>query len=132
MAVDLRRGSPHFAKWVARTLSGENGLAVWVPVGFAHGYMALDDNTYVWYKCTGPYVPDAERALNYKDPHVGIKWPMEPRIISQKDTVAPCLASAEFDFLYNARTSTDESDSGARGPLEGVAVRQWPQRAVDQ
>ena len=101
VAVDLRRGSPTFAKWVGRTLSGENGLALWVPVGFAHGFVALEDDTLVSYKCTCMHTPEAERSLSYKDPEVGIKWPLEPTIISDKDRKAPGLKDAEYYFTFN-------------------------------
>lgn len=99
-AVDLRKGSPTFGKWVGRELSGANGLSLWVPAGFAHGFVALEDDTHVWYKCTGHHAPEAERALNYKDPDVGIAWPIEPSVISEKDAAAPMLAGAEYDFDY--------------------------------
>ena len=100
VAVDLRKGSPSFGRWVGRTLSRENMLALWVPVGFAHGFVALEDDTLVWYKCTGTHVPEAERSLNYKDPEVAIEWPLEPSIVSQKDAEAPLLGDAEYDFVY--------------------------------
>ena len=101
-AVDLRQGSPTFGKWVGRTLSGENGLALWVPVGFAHGFVALEDETLVWYKCTGAHAPEAERSLRYSDPSVAVEWPIEPTIISPKDADAPLLADADYDFVHRA------------------------------
>jgi dTDP-4-dehydrorhamnose 3,5-epimerase len=100
VAVDLRKGSPSFGKWVGRTLSGEDSAALWIPAGFAHGFMALEDDTLVWYKCTSTHAPDAERSLNYNDPAVGIEWPLEPSVISSKDAGAPLLADAEYDFIY--------------------------------
>lgn len=100
VAVDLRKGSPSFGKWVGRTLSAENGLSLWVPVGFAHGFVALEDDTLVWYKCTGAHAPEAERSLRYNDPSVAVEWPLEPTTISQKDADAPLLADAEYDFVY--------------------------------
>jgi dTDP-4-dehydrorhamnose 3,5-epimerase len=102
VAVDLRRGSPTFAKWVGRVLSGENGLALWIPAGFAHGFVALEDNSVVYYKCTSVHVPESERALSYKDPTVAISWPIEPTVVSEKDAVAPFLAQAEYNFVYHA------------------------------
>jgi len=102
VAVDLRRGSPSFGKWVGRTLSAENGIALWVPVGFAHGFVALEDDTLVWYKCTGSHAPEAERAVRYSDPNIGVEWPIEPTVVSQKDEDAPLLADAEYDFVYGA------------------------------
>jgi dTDP-4-dehydrorhamnose 3,5-epimerase len=100
VAVDLRRGSPTFGKWVGRTLSGEDSKALWVPVGFAHGFVALEDDSYVWYKCTGAHAPEAERSLRYSDPTVGVEWPIEPTVISQKDAEAPLLADADYDFVH--------------------------------
>ncbi|MCP4645751.1 MAG: dTDP-4-dehydrorhamnose 3,5-epimerase [bacterium] len=101
VAVDLRRGSPTFGKWIGRTLSAENNLALWVPVGFAHGFVALEDDTYVYYKCSGTHAPVAERALSYKDPDVAIAWPLEPSIVSEKDEAAPLLGDAETNFVFN-------------------------------
>jgi dTDP-4-dehydrorhamnose 3,5-epimerase len=98
VAVDLRDGSPTFGKWVGRTLSGDKGLALWVPVGFAHGFVALEDDTFVVYKCTEIYTPESERSLSYADPEVGIEWPMTPTIISEKDAEAPSLQEAEYNF----------------------------------
>lgn len=100
VAVDLRRGSPTFGKWVGRELREDSGLALWVPVGFAHGFVALEDNTQVFYKCTTPWVPQAERSLRYNDKDVGIEWPIEPTLISEKDSDAPGLDAAEFNFSY--------------------------------
>lgn len=101
VAVDLRQGSPTFGKWVGRELSAENGLALWVPIGFAHGFVAMEDNTLVYYKCSGVHTPEVERAVNYKDPEVGIEWPLEPTIISEKDAAAPGLQDAEYNFVYS-------------------------------
>jgi len=100
VAVDLRRGSPTFARWVGRKLSAENGLSLWVPVGFAHGFVALEDDTLVWYKCTDSHAPDTERSLHYDDPTVGVSWPLRPTIVSPKDEAAPRLADAEYDFVH--------------------------------
>ena len=98
VAVDLRAGSPTYSKWVGRELSGSNHLSLWVPVGFAHGFVALEDDTLVHYKCTGMHEPDAERAVSYKDPTIAIEWPLEPSVITQKDEDAPLLADAEANF----------------------------------
>ena len=93
-AVDLRRESATFGKWVGRTLSAENNVALWVPVGFAHGFLALEDQSLVYYKCTGVYTPAAERSLVYSDEAVGIKWPFEPTLVTPKDADAPLLQDA--------------------------------------
>jgi len=103
VAVDLRRGSPTFGKWVGRTLSAENGLALWVPIGFAHGFLSLEDDTVVLYKCTNTHAPNAERAVRYSDPDLNIRWPFEPTLVSPKDRAAPLLAAAEFDFTFESR-----------------------------
>lgn len=101
VAVDLRKGSATFGKWAGRTLSAENGLSMWVPVGFAHGFIALEDDSLVLYKCTGSYAPQAERSLRYDDPTVSIDWPLEPTCVSPKDAEAPLLADAEYDFVLS-------------------------------
>ena len=100
VAVDLRAGSPTYAKWVARELSGENSLALWVPPGFAHGFLALEDESLVYYKCTAIHAPDFERAVSYKDPTIAIEWPIEPTSITAKDEEAPLLGEAETGFRY--------------------------------
>lgn len=104
VAVDLRRGSPTFGKWVGRTLTGDNGLALWVPRGFAHGFLALEDGSFVYYKQTGRYAPEAERSLHYADPQLAIAWPITPTLISPKDAAAPNLANAEHNFDFPCPT----------------------------
>lgn len=101
VAVDLREASPTFGNWVGRTLSADNGLALWVPVGFAHGFVALKDQAVVYYKCTDVYTPEAERSLLYSDPAVGIEWPLEPTRIAEKDAAAPPLDKADFNFTFS-------------------------------
>lgn len=100
VAVDLRRGSPHFGGWVGRCLSEENRLGLWVPAGFAHGFVAQEDDTLVLYKCNSLYHPESERSLLYNDPEIGIEWPTEPTIVSEKDAAAPSLADAEYNFDF--------------------------------
>lgn len=100
VAVDLREGSLTFGKWIGRELNAENGMWLWVPSGFAHGFVALEDNSLVYYKCDSTHCPEAERAVSYKDPAIGIEWPMTPTVISEKDENAPALAEAEYNFVY--------------------------------
>lgn len=100
VVVDLRRGSPTFGKWWGHELSERDGLSLWIPIGFAHGFLALEDGTLVQYKCTGHHSPACERALSYRCPKVGIRWPFDPAIISRKDAAAPVLDQAEFNFVY--------------------------------
>jgi dTDP-4-dehydrorhamnose 3,5-epimerase len=103
VAVDLRRGSPSFGKWVGRTLSEENRQSMWVPIGFAHGFLALEDATLVLYKCTEIHTPEAERAIHYADAKIGIEWPLAPTLVAPKDAAAPPLDAAEFNFEYRSR-----------------------------
>jgi dTDP-4-dehydrorhamnose 3,5-epimerase len=100
VAVDLRRSSPTFGRWVGRELSAENHLALWVPSGFAHGFLALSgpEDVLVYYKCTEHHVPESERAINYADQAIGIAWPAEPVLIAPKDAEAPMLADGEYNF----------------------------------
>ena len=100
VAVDIRRGSPTFGKWVGRILSADNHLALWIPRGFAHGFMALEDGTLFFYKCTTFHAPEAERTILYNDPAIAIQWPLEPTAISPKDQTAPPLAEAEYNFQF--------------------------------
>lgn len=100
VAVDLRRGSPTFGRWHGIELSAENHLSFWVPAGFAHGFVALEDDTLVHYKCTGHHAPAFERALNYACPKVGIVWPVAPSVITQKDADAPFLDDVDTNFSY--------------------------------
>lgn len=100
VAIDLRVGSPTYAKWVGRELSAANHLSLWVPVGFAHGFVALEDDTLVHYKCTAIHTPEAERAVRYDDPTIGIEWPLAPSVITEKDAKAPRLEDVENQFEY--------------------------------
>ncbi len=102
VAVDLRKGAPTFGQWVGRELNDENRLALWIPPGFAHGFVALADHTLVFYKCTATHHPEAERALRWDDPQLGIRWPLKPTTVSDKDAAAPGLAQAEYNFTYTA------------------------------
>ncbi len=94
VAVDLRWSSPYFGKWVGVELTAENKRMLWVPEGFAHGFLTLEDDTDFLYKCTAPYEPTCEHTLAWDDPAVGIEWPvagLDP-IISEKDARGLALA----------------------------------------
>ncbi|HSJ78221.1 MAG TPA: dTDP-4-dehydrorhamnose 3,5-epimerase [Erythrobacter sp.] len=94
VAVDLRQASPHFGQWVGVELSAANRRMFWVPEGFAHGFLTLEDDTDFLYKCTAPYRPQSEHTLAWNDPAVGIVWPasgIHP-IISEMDTCGLALA----------------------------------------
>lgn len=77
VAVDLRRSSQHFGKWVGVELSAANKRMFWVPEGFAHGFLTLEDGTDFLYKCTSYYAPQHEQSLAWNDPDVGIEWPLD-------------------------------------------------------
>lgn len=104
VAVDIRRGSPDFGKWVGAELSDENHLQMWVPPGFAHGFMALSDEADVLYKCTAAYAPDCEHTIHWRDPEIGIAWPDigMPQLLSARDAAAPLLAQAKVLPLFEA------------------------------
>src|SRR6185312_15302974 len=99
VAVDVRRGSPTFGRWVGEVLSAENRRQLWIPEGFAHGFMALEDETQFLYKTTAPYNRDSERAIMWNDPAIAIDWPrnFDP-IVSERDMRAPVLANAREMF----------------------------------
>jgi dTDP-4-dehydrorhamnose 3,5-epimerase len=94
VAVDLRKSSPHFGKWVGVELTARNKRMFWVPEGFAHGFLTLSDDTDFMYKCTAPYAPTREYTLAWDDPAVGVEWPTigQDPIISEKDKAGLALA----------------------------------------
>ena len=97
VAVDIRRSSPTFGSWIAEVLSADNRLQLWVPPGFAHGFMAVSEVAEVLYKTTSYYSPDAERSIRWDDPTIGIDWPdvgVEP-ILNDRDAGAPIFDEAE-------------------------------------
>jgi dTDP-4-dehydrorhamnose 3,5-epimerase len=100
VAVDIRRASPTYGKYVGATLSAENWAQLWVPVGFLHGYCTLTADTEVIYKVTGDYDKPAERGVIWNDPDIGIDWPvsMQAVILSDKDKVLPRLAHCPVWF----------------------------------
>ena len=96
VAVDVRASSPTYGKWVGEVLSAENKRQLWIPVGFAHGFMSLSEGTEVLYKATDFYHKAAERAVIWNDPEIAIAWPQSiAPILSDKDAIAPRLAGAE-------------------------------------
>jgi dTDP-4-dehydrorhamnose 3,5-epimerase len=96
VAVDLRASSPTFGQWVGIELSAANHRMFWVPKGFAHGFLTLEDDTDFLYKCTAPYAPQSEHTLAWDDPAVGVEWPLDrfDPVISDKDRVGLSLADA--------------------------------------
>jgi len=102
VAVDARRGSPTFGKWVAEELSWENGAMLWVPRGFLHGFVTLEPKTDVAYKVDGFYAPESDGAIRFDDPDLAIDWGVDPAlaVLSVKDAAAPAFRDFETPFLY--------------------------------
>jgi dTDP-4-dehydrorhamnose 3,5-epimerase len=97
VAVDLRRSSPTFGRWVGMFLSEDNHLQLWVPPGLAHGFLVTSETADVTYKCTAPYAREHERSLRWDDPTVGIAWPLPPApapLLSPKDAAGLLLRDA--------------------------------------
>lgn len=98
VAVDIRRSSPHFGRWVGYELSAENHRMLWIPPGFAHGFLVLSETADFLYKCTSLYDPPSDRGIRWDDPAIGIAWPdagARP-LLSAKDAEARLLADAEL------------------------------------
>ena len=98
VAVDIRRSSPHFGKWVGVVLSEANRQLLWVPPGFAHGYLALSEVVDFIYKCTDVYAPQHEHAIRWDDPGINIAWPLPAGVtplLSAPDAAAPLFKDAE-------------------------------------
>jgi len=100
VAVDIRRGSPNYRKWVAVELSAENRRQLLVPRGFAHGFLTLTDDVEILYKADQSYAPEADRSIAWNDPAIGIKWGVSSPILSQKDAAAPLLEDSDANFVY--------------------------------
>lgn len=100
VAVDIRPGSPTYRQWVAARLSAAEWNQMFVPAGFAHGFVTLEPDTEVQYKVSAPYSRDHDRAIRFDDPAIGIEWPIdrEALILSDKDRAAPFLADIETGF----------------------------------
>jgi dTDP-4-dehydrorhamnose 3,5-epimerase len=97
VVVDIRRRSPSFGCWFGTTLDAPGRRQVWIPAGFAHGFLALEDDTHFLYKTTDFYARDCERAIAWDDPAIGIQWPTQAGtpLLAGKDAAAPRLAQAE-------------------------------------
>ena len=101
VAVDIRLGSPTFGKWEGYELTAENGDQLYVPVGFAHGFVTLEPDSEIVYKCSDYYAPETEGAVLWNDPDIGIDWPTEAEpILSEKDAVAPLFSDLESPFIF--------------------------------
>ena len=104
VAVDIRKSSPTFGQWVGAELSEDNQHQLWVPPGFAHGFLVLSESADFLYKTTDYYAPQHERSIAWNDPSIGISWPAlaqgQQPLLSAKDSAAPLLASLGADALF--------------------------------
>jgi dTDP-4-dehydrorhamnose 3,5-epimerase len=99
VVVDIRRSSPNFGRWLGFTLSAENQHMLWVPPGFAHGFLVLSESAEFLYRVTDFWAPQHERAIRWDDPQLAIEWPLPAEsvpLLSGKDAVAPLFAQAEY------------------------------------
>ena len=95
VAVDIRKNSPYYGKWVGEELSEENKYQLFIPEGFAHGYYVLSETAEITYKCSKVYHPEDEQGFRWDDPEIGIEWPETEPILSRKDQLLPFLK--DFD-----------------------------------
>lgn len=104
VAVDIRVGSPTFGQWVAEELSAENGRQLFIPKGFLHGFVTLEPNTEILYKCSDYYAPECDGAVRFDDPDIGIDWGIaaDKAVLSVKDAEAPLLQDFVSPFTYEA------------------------------
>jgi len=104
VAVDIRKNSPTFAKWVGVRLNSEKHEMLWIPQGFAHGFLVLSDHAEVTYMISGgEYSPQAEGGIIWNDSEINIKWPVENPLLSEKDIANPSLKNAEINFIYKEK-----------------------------
>jgi dTDP-4-dehydrorhamnose 3,5-epimerase len=104
VAVDLRRGSPTYGNWEAWQLDDERGLQMYIPVGFAHGFVVLSDVADVVYRCSDYYDPAGDSGIRFDDPDIGVEWPGAPHSVSDRDATAPLLADIadQLPFTWSA------------------------------
>jgi len=100
VAVDMRKGSPTFGKWVGQTLSAENRRIMYCPPGFAHGFCVASESAEVVYKVTAEFAPETEAGVTWDDPEIGIEWPLTDPLVSPRDREWPGLHDADNNFTY--------------------------------
>lgn len=106
VAVDIRRGSPTFGKWAGIELSEDNRHMVYIPPGFAHGFVVLSDIAEIIYKCTDEHSPENERGIIWNDGDININWPVSNPVLSEKDRRLPSLKDADINFEYKSPSVT--------------------------
>ena len=104
VAVDIRKGSPSYCEWVAVELSAENGKQLLIPKGFLHGFVTLEPDTEILYKCSDYYAPECDGAIRFDDPDIAIDWgiSLDQAVLSEKDAAAPLLKDFDSPFTYEA------------------------------
>lgn len=100
VAVDIRKGSPTYGRWVGFELTGDNNLMLYIPPAFAHGFVVLSNSAEFIYKCTEEYNPEYDRGIIWNDPDIRINWPVRKPILSEKDRRHPMLKDADNNFRY--------------------------------
>ena len=100
VAVDIRKGSPNYLKWMAVELSAENKLQLFIPRGFAHGFLTLTDNVEFVYKADNFYSMEYDRSIRFDDPTIGVDWRISDPMLSEKDLDAPLLIESGCNFIY--------------------------------
>ncbi|MDO4833005.1 MAG: dTDP-4-dehydrorhamnose 3,5-epimerase [Clostridia bacterium] len=98
VAVDLRKDSPNYKKWISVKLTAENKKQIFIPKGFAHGFLTLTDDVEIMYKCDELYSPECDGGIRFDDPEIGVEWGVENPILSEKDKNAPYLKDIKLDF----------------------------------
>lgn len=98
VAVDLRKASPTYKQWIAVELTEENKKQLFIPKGFAHGFVTLTDNVEIMYKCDDFYAPETDSGIRFDDPDIGVDWGISDPILSEKDQNAPYLRELDLDF----------------------------------
>ncbi len=96
VAVDIRRNSPTYLKWISVELDDENRFMLYIPPGFAHGFLALSEYVHLMYKCTNEYDPKLDAGIRWDDPDIGIRWPLKNPVLSAKDENLPYARDAEM------------------------------------
>ncbi len=101
VAVDLRQSSSTFGRWIGMHLDADSPAQVWVPPGFAHGFCVVRAPAVVHYRCTTPYDPDDQQGVHYDDPDLGIEWPVEGPVLSDRDALLPRLSTLPAALLFS-------------------------------
>ena len=105
VAVDIRKGSPYYGRWIGVMLSARKKQMIYIPAGFAHGFCVLSEEAQLVYKATNEYAPELDRGIIWNDSSIGVSWPIESPIVSLKDSKLPTLREADNDFVYEGGIS---------------------------